>query len=48
MANAGPNTDGSQFFITFEVTPWLNDHYVIFGEVLEGKDVVDKLEAIGT
>ena len=48
MANAGPNTNGSQFFITFEVTPWLNDHYVIFGEVLEGKDVVDKLEAIGT
>ena len=48
MANAGPNTNGSQFFITFEVTSWLNGHHVIFGEVIEGFSVVDALEAIGT
>ena len=48
MANAGPNTNGSQFFITYEQTPWLNDHHVVFGEVIEGFEVVDALEKIGT
>lgn len=46
MANAGKNTNGSQFFVTTVSTPWLNGRHTIFGEVVEGMDVIRKLENV--
>jgi peptidylprolyl isomerase len=48
MANSGPNSDGSQFFLTFAATPWLDKKHTIFGQVVEGMDVLKTFESLGS
>jgi cyclophilin family peptidyl-prolyl cis-trans isomerase len=48
MANAGPGTDGSQFFLTFVATPWLDGKHTIFGEIVEGMDTMKAIEPLGS
>ena len=48
MANAGSNTNGSQFFVTVAATPWLTGKHTIFGEVTEGMDVIEQIAKVET
>ena len=48
MANSGPNTNGCQFFITVAPTPWLTGNHTIFGEVVEGQEIADKISVVKT
>jgi peptidyl-prolyl cis-trans isomerase A (cyclophilin A) len=48
MANAGPNTGGSQFFLTVAPTPWLDGHHTIFGKVIEGINIVENISKVDT
>jgi len=48
MANSGPDTNGSQFFITFKPTPWLNNKHTVFGRILSGMSICEKAEQVKT
>ena len=48
MANSGPDTNGSQFFITFDEAPWLNGKHTVFGRVEDGLELITKIEDLGS